>query len=139
MSKDRENYKADSSEMAKRINECYLLILQGFNRKYIIQYFAENYKIGERQVDNYLIKAREDITEEYNVNKEYKRNEILAQYYDLYNKAYNEEDYKVCQSILKDIGGIFGVDAIKKIDVTTDGKAIEQAQPIFGSNPLRDD
>ena len=138
MSKERESYKADSSEMAKRINECYLLIIQGFNRKYIIQYFAENYKIGERQVDNYLIKAREEITNEYTINTEYKRNEILAQYYDLYSKAYNEEDYKLCQSILKDIGGIFGVDAVKKIDVTTEGKALNNTLQIEIIKPIED-
>jgi hypothetical protein len=128
---ERENYKADSSEMEKRINECYLLILQGFNRKYIIQYFAENYKIGERQVDNYLNKAREEITNEYTVAKEYKRNEILAQYYDLYNKNYQLEDYKNCESILKNISAIFGVEAVKGIDITSAGKEINQTPTII--------
>jgi hypothetical protein len=107
------------------------LILQGFNRKYIIQYFAENYKIGERQVDNYLNKAREEITNEYTVAKEYKRNEILAQYYDLYNKNYQLEDYKNCESILKNISAIFGVEAVKGIDVTSNGKEINQTPTII--------
>jgi hypothetical protein len=134
MAHKRENWKADSSEMEKRINECYLLILQGHNRKFIIRYFAENYKIGERQVENYLNRAREEISKEYTINTEYKKNEILAQYYDLYNKAYNEEDYKLCQSILKDIGGIFGVDAVKKIDLTTEGEKITQTPTIIFTN-----
>ncbi len=128
--KEEKRHKSDSSEMEKRINQIYLLILQGFQRKQIIQFCSENYKIGERQVDEYLLKAREIIKSNIDTDTAGKKNELLNQYYDLYRKNYEEEDFKECRNILKDIGSIFGVEAMTKIDLTTNGKTITQPQEV---------
>lgn len=128
--KEEKRHKSDSSEMEKRINQIYLLILQGFQRKQIIQFCSENYKIGERQVDEYLLKAREIIKSNIDTDTAGKKNELLNQYYDLYRKNYEEEDFKECRNILKDIGSIFGVEAMTKIDLTTNGKTITPPQEV---------
>lgn len=103
--------KSDTTEMKKRVNDIYLLLLQGFQRKSIIQYCAENYKIQERQVDVYLTKARKLISENIIDDCNYKQNEILTQLYDLYQKNYDEEDFKECRNILGQISLILGVNA----------------------------
>ena len=129
--RNSETYKSDSSEMEKRVNQIYLLILQGFQRKQIIQFCSENYKIGERQTDEYLFKAREIIKSNIETDTSSKKNELLNQYYDLYRKNYEEEDYRECRNILKDIGAIFGVEAMTKIDLTTNGNSITPPQIVF--------
>lgn len=111
-------YKSDSSEMEKRVNTIYLMILQGFQRKQVIQYCADNFKIGERQTDSYLIKAREIIKSNIDNDTSSKKNEILNQFYDLYQKNYSLEDFKECRNILMSISQILGVQAPIKTENT---------------------
>lgn len=110
-------HKSDSSEYEKRVNQIYLLILQGFQRKQIIQFVAENYKVGERQTDEYLQKAREIIKLNIDTDTSSKKNEILTQLYDLYNKNYLDEDYRECRNLLAQISNILGVEAPKKTEM----------------------
>ena len=126
-SKNTEIKKSDSSEFDKRVNTVYLLILQGFQRKQIIQYVSENYKVGERQTDNYLEKAREIIKSNIDNDTSSKKNEILNQFYDLYQKNYQLEDYRECRNLLSNISNILGIEAPKKTDITTNGKEISNA------------
>ena len=116
--------KSDSSEIEKRVNTIYLMILQGFQRKQVIQYVAEKYKVGERQADAYLEKAREIIKSNIDTDSSNKKNEILNQYYDLYQKNYKIEDYRECRNILINISSLLGVEAPKKTDITSGGEKI---------------
>ncbi len=114
--------KADSSEIEKRVNTVYLMLLQGFQRKSVIQYCAKSiedggFGVGERQADEYLAKAREVIKSNISDDTSHKRNEILTQYYDLYQKNYKNEDYKECRAVLSEIKAVFGIDAAQKIEV----------------------
>lgn len=118
-------YKSDSSEMDKRVNIVYLMLLQGFQRKQIIQYCADNFQIGERQTDEYLGKAREIIKSNIDCDTSSKRNEILNQFYDLYQKNYALEDYRECRNLLTNISNILGVEAPKKTDITSNGETIK--------------
>ena len=117
-------YKSDSSEMEKRVNTVYLMLLQGFQRKQIIQYCSEQFKIGERQTDEYLGKAREIIKSNIDCDTSNKKNEVLNQFYDLYQKNYALEDYRECKSVLLAIASILGVEAPKKTDITSNGNTI---------------
>ena len=130
--------KADSSEIEKRVNTVYLMILQGFQRKQVIQYCSENYNVGERQTDEYLSKAREILKSNIDNDTSSKKHEILNQYYDLYQKNYQLEDFKECRNILKDIAVVLGVEAPKKMDFTTNGETINRPKIIFQA-PKPDD
>ena len=127
---EKEIYKSDSSEMQNRINECYLLILQGYQRKFLIQYFTEKYNIGERQIDNYIKTAREEMCKDSELSKDIKKNEILAQYYNLYQKNYDFEDYRACESVLQKIANIIGVEESRKLDITSKGEKINTPQTL---------
>ena len=118
-------YKSDSSEMEKRVNTVYLMLLQGFQRKQVIQYCADNFNIGERQTDEYLGKAREIIKSNIDCDTSNKKNEVLNQFYDLYQKNYALEDYRECKSVLLAIASILGVEAPKKTDITSNGETIK--------------
>ena len=110
--------------MEKRVNTVYLMLLQGFQRKQIIQYCSEQFKIGERQTDEYLGKAREIIKSNIDCDTSNKKNEVLNQFYDLYQKNYALEDYRECKSVLLAIASILGVEAPKKTDITSNGNTI---------------
>lgn len=127
MEEKKTRNKSDSSEIEKRVNTIYLMILQGFQRKQVIQYVAEKYKVGERQADAYLEKAREIIKSNIDTDSSNKKNEILNQYYDLYQKNYKIEDYRECRNILINISSVLGVEAPKKTDITTNGKDVNTA------------
>jgi hypothetical protein len=120
-------YKSDSSEMEKRINIVYLMILQGFQRKQIIQYCSDEFKVGERQTDEYLKQARKIVNENILDDSGLKKNEIINQLYDLYQKNYNLEDYRECRNILAQISDIFGVRAPIKTDITSGGEKIQSS------------
>lgn len=117
-------HKSDSSEMEKRINTIYLMLLQGYERKQIIQYCTENYNISERQTDEYLKKAREMFKQNACDDLDGKKFHILSQFNDLYQKNYKLEEYKECRNILKDISSVLGIDAPKKVDHTTNGESL---------------
>jgi len=128
--RNTEVYKSDSSEMDKRVNTIYLMLLQGFQRKQIIQYCSDNFKIGERQTDEYLGKAREIIKSNIDCDTSSKKNEILNQFYDLYQKNYALEDYRECRNLLTNISNILGVEAPKKTDITSNGETIKSPTSI---------
>lgn len=71
---------------------------------------------------------------------EYKKSEILSQYYDLYNKSYALEDYKECKNVLQLISITLGVHT-NKTDITSNGKEINSTPPtiIFLEDPQSDD
>lgn len=125
--KNINSYKSDSSEIEKRVNTVYLLILQGFQRKQIIQYCSDTFKVGDRQTDVYLTKAREIIKSNIDNDTSSKKNEVLNQFYDLYQKNYQLEDYRECRNLLANISNILGIEAPKKTDITTNGKEISNA------------
>jgi hypothetical protein len=132
--------KSDSSEMEKRINLIYAMLLQGLQRKTIIQYGTKEWSICDRQVDDYLSSARKLMSDDSQKDLEYKKSEILSQYYDLYNKSYALEDYKECKNVLQLISITLGVHT-NKTDITSNGKEINSTPPtiIFLEDPQSDD
>jgi nucleotidyltransferase/DNA polymerase involved in DNA repair len=127
--------KSDSSEMQIRINTIYAMLLQGLQRKSIIHYCADKWEISERQVDEYLRQARLLMSDDSQRDIDYKKSEILSQYYDLYNKSYKNEDYKECKSILESISKVLGVSAPAKLDMTSNGESINIINLGNGINP----
>lgn len=71
-----------------------------------------------------MYKAREIMQGNIVEDHEIIRAEILAKYHDLYQKNYKNQDYKEARAVLKDIKEIFGTDAAKKLDLSTNGKEI---------------
>jgi hypothetical protein len=51
--------KCNNTESEQRTNAVYDLLLRAHSRKQIIQFAAENWGIGDRQVDSYIARARE--------------------------------------------------------------------------------
>lgn len=50
--------KSTNTEIDERINTVYDLLLKAYSRTQIVRYGAENWNIGERQMENYIARAR---------------------------------------------------------------------------------
>ena len=129
MQETTKRSKSNNTEIARRVNIVYSLLLQGHTRKQIVQFCAKpvaegGFEVADRQADEYMYKAREIMQGNIVEDHEIIRAEILAKYHDLYQKNYKNQDYKEARAVLKDIKEIFGTDAAKKLDLSTNGKEI---------------
>lgn len=105
--------KSDTSEIKRRVLVVYGLILQGIQTVDILRFASEKYNVSDRQVETYIKRAKIISKKDNDFNIEEKRAEIIAQYYHLYQLSYEQEDYKECRNLLKEIADIIGVKAAK--------------------------
>ena len=83
--------KASISEMDKRVNAVYELLLSGHSRTQIVQYVAENWQISERQAETYIKRARDLQRLDAELERPQWMHEALAQLKDI-QRAANERN-----------------------------------------------
>lgn len=118
--------KRDKANIDIIFNEVLALWIDGYQRKAIVQYCAENHGISERHTDNYLAKVYKEIS---NNSKEHRTklvNQSLRRYNDLYDRNLAIQDYRECRAVQDSIVKLFGISEPNKIDVTTEGEKINQ-------------
>ena len=88
----------------------------------IFRYVSENtdWKVSERQIENYIAKAKEALKDDFEDRKKAARELSFNNYKNLYNKSFMMEDYRTCLSIQTRIDTIFGLDQIKEETKKTD-------------------
>lgn len=114
-------------ESQQRVRLVEEMILKGCNKSYIVQFVSEKYNIGERQVENYLAKARQQILIDFEntFDSESFKSEVYGRLQDLYRKNYTIEDFRECRNIVKDLRDMLGLDKPKQTDVTSMGEKIQ--------------
>lgn len=105
--------KSSKYTVNQRINEVVDMLIEGRNRFKIIQYGSTQWNIGERQIDKYIAKARDLIQMDVKKNIEYDYAKAIRRYEELYNKAIENEDYRLALSINKEISTIQGLHKIQ--------------------------
>ena len=112
--------KSTDIELRNRLLIVYKMVIEGYSKANIVRYGSEKWKIGERQIEDYLFKVKDKIKETYsNPYKESILNTHLAQLDDLYRKSYEFEDFKECRAILESRGKLLGLNEPEKIDLST--------------------
>tara|TARA_R100000781_G_scaffold100739_1_gene64237 strand:- start:13495 stop:13833 length:339 start_codon:yes stop_codon:yes gene_type:complete len=61
--------KGTKHEVTSRITEVYGLLASGSSRQDIVLYCAENFDISDRQVDNYISRARKQIEKDCELSR----------------------------------------------------------------------
>lgn len=135
--------KSTQAELDLRVNEVYEQIIAGRSRGNILQYSAENWDVSERQVDNYIKKARERMQEELKQNYPYKLGEIIKKLDRIYHKAmcgvtrlgakgieFNDIDLSVARQALMDQAKLLG---FVKETFQFDSPEDEEAMKEFGT------
>ena len=95
--------KSTKAEVEIRIAEIAKLLIEGKPTQYIIPYSAKKWEIGVRQTTNYIKRATEKITKSVNKNLERDFSLAVQRFQDLYNKAYDNNDLRLCRMINKDL------------------------------------
>lgn len=127
MSSEKRPQDITSAERVMRINTIKQLLIQGANRQQIIEYCANEFKVTSSCVDLYLQNAKDEIKENFqkNYDKEYFKANLIERLEDLYKQNYDLDDFRQCQSIIKDFTVMLGLTEATKIDHTTQGKKIQ--------------
>ena len=127
-----------SLEREKRVNEVHTLILQGATSSQIIEYCRQNFQVERASSYFYIAEAKKTIIENFEktFDKDAFKAEIYARLENLYQQNMDVDDFKECRNILKDIRDMLGLNSISKIDLTTNGKEIQQNISILNIDPL---
>lgn len=118
---DKKKGRVDGIEIEKRIFSIYQILLQGYTkRRFILQYVSEktDWNLDERQIDNYIKKAKELILEKFEDDIDFEKRLSLQRFEQLYTMNYKIQDYKECRSIIEARCKLLGINAPTKIAET---------------------
>ena len=93
--------KATFAETELRTNIVYGLLVDGRSRSEIIQFVAENWKLTERQADNYIKKARGKIEQDCELSRPQFLAEALAGLRSIRGKAENRGQMQVAINAIR--------------------------------------
>lgn len=85
------------------------MLLDGASRLEVIQFASEEWKVSERQVDNYIAKANEAIYEERAANVAHKRAKHVAMRERMARKAIKAGDTKLALTLLDSAANLEGL------------------------------
>lgn len=103
--------KATAAELQLRVRKVQKLLLGGRTRGYIIGFAAENWQIGERQVDEYLQLATAELDEANKTSAERNIALITANLWRLFREQVKNSP-AIARQALMDIAKIRGLDRL---------------------------
>jgi len=120
----KEN-KANEIEYEQRMERAFELML--YEKKSYDEFkkqFAQEYDITTRQAENVWKDVRNRLKERYSQNQEEILTEQLNRLYDLLNRCRLQGNRRIESEVLRDITKILGMEAPKKVDLTSNGETI---------------
>lgn len=120
----KEN-KVNEIEYEMRIERAFEMML--YEKKSYDEFkkqFAQEMNITSRMAENYWKDVRNRLKERFNQNQEEILQEQLNRLYDLLNRCRLSGNRRVESEVLRDISKILGLEAPKKLDLTTNGESI---------------
>lgn len=118
MAKER---KSSTEIYNSRVDMVYSMLCQAYSTKQIKDYAKKktDWKVDDRQVENYIRKARILIKEAAGEDgKKVTAEKCKLNMWRLYRKAMSSNDYNLAHRILKDINTMFGEENATEINVT---------------------
>jgi gas vesicle protein len=120
----KEN-KANEIEYEQRMERAFELML--YEKKSYDEFkkqFAQEYDVTTRQAENVWKDVRNRLKERYTQNQEEILTEQLNRLYDLLNRCRLQGNRRIESEVLRDITKILGMEAPKKVDLTSNGETI---------------
>lgn len=103
--------KVTQAAMRVRIKSVQKLLLRGHTRSYLLEYGADKWQIGDRQVDEYIKIATDEIDEINKNSAEHNLALITSNLWKLYRRQLKKEPGSA-RGILLDIAKLRGLDRI---------------------------
>ena len=113
--------KATDAEVTRRVNAVYKLLVLGTGRAAILQLAAGNWKVSERQGDEYIARAREILKEQTDRDKDRNLEMAMARMNEVYHQGMTAKNYKVAISAQIEINKLLGLYAPVNANVNLSG------------------
>jgi hypothetical protein len=119
--------KATNEEVKLRVLKVRALVLQKKPREEICLYGAKEWGVKERQVDNYIAKAKKQLIKDIEDSKEVLYAEHLAARWELRERARQAGDMRLELDVLKDEAKLIGLYAASQLDINLKGEELDAA------------
>ena len=86
--------------------------------------FSKMYGVSERAADSVWKRCKEVIKERFSEEQGEIINQQLTRYFDLLDRARNDNNKRVERETLDSISKLYGLEAPKKVDITSGGESI---------------
>lgn len=110
--------KATDAEVLRRVATVCKLMIAGASRTTIVQYGSTQWSVSDRQIDDYISRAKLDIATMTDKDKESNLNMAMARMNDIYQQCYAAKNYKGAMSAQIEINKLLGLYASVKQEVT---------------------
>lgn len=101
--------KSTDAEFDLRVTQVQDLLLKGFTRSQVIRE-CSTWKVGDRQIENYIMEARNLIREQNAVERDDNMATITANYWELFRFAKATGDTQEAHKLLNSIAKLKGLD-----------------------------
>lgn len=112
--------KATDAEVLRRVATVHKLMVAGASRASIVQYGSKEWKITERQVDDYIAYAKESIKAQTDRDKDNNLSMALARMGDIFQQCMSAKNYKGAIQAQKEINLLLGLYTPTKQDLSGD-------------------
>ena len=113
--------KATDAEVLKRVATVCKLMIAGASRASIVQYGSIQWDITDRQIDDYIARAKNDIATMTDKDKESNLNMAMARMNDIYQQCYAAKNYKGAMSAQIEINKLLGLYAPAQQEIKHSG------------------
>lgn len=101
--------KATKAQIYQRIHQVLQLMLNGNNRAFIVQYCSENWNVGERQTDKYILKANGLCKNSVVKDAQLDYAKAMRRFEFLYSRCLEQKDYRAALAVNKEIASLQGL------------------------------
>jgi hypothetical protein len=122
MSKETKSTAVQMEERMQRVYE--LMLYEHLSYNEFKERAAKEFNITTRMAENYWKEARVRLKERFERNSEEVLQDHLNQLYDLLKRSRDDNNKRTEREVLADIAKIMGLEATKKIDLTSNGQSI---------------
>jgi hypothetical protein len=122
MSKEQKSTAVQMEERMTRVIEMMLYDHLSYNE--FKERAAKEFNITARMAENYWKEARVRLKERFDRNTDEILQDHLNQLYDLLKRAREDNNKRVERETLADLAKIMGLEATKKVDLTSNGQPI---------------
>lgn len=117
--------KTDVLEYEERMVEVFeMLLYQKLSFTEFRTQAAEKFGITQRSAETLYKEGRERLKDKFSQEHDEILNEQIGRLYDLLNRCRTNGNRKIEAEVLRDLNKIYGLDAPKKLDITSNGESI---------------
>lgn len=117
--------KSTVSQMEERMERVYeLMLYEHLSYNEFKDKASKEFGITTRMAENYWKEARVRLKERFERNSEEILQDHLNQLYDLLKRSREDNNKRTEREVLADIAKIMGLEATKKVDLTSNGQPI---------------